>query len=122
MEIVIARESVHDGGTFGTLTLNVGGLALSTLEPAPAVLPAGSYAAERYESPHLGRTVVRLLDVPGHDGIEIHNGNYESQTHGCVLVGLSAGVDYLNFSDAALNTLITALDDSPITVTVHDAP
>ena len=34
-----------------------------------------------------------LMDVPGHQGIEIHWGNYPDSSRGCILVGMSQSMD-----------------------------
>jgi len=122
MKIIIQRGGERSGSTFGTLTLDGGGLTLDTLEPAPPVTPAGTYNAGAFYSEHFGREVIRLQNVPGHEGIEIHPGNYPGQTHGCVLVGTSAGDGYVNDSQHALSLLFAALGPEPWTVEYHDAP
>jgi len=69
-------------------------LVPATLEPSPPDLPAGTYPARLYASPHFGYPVYRLYDVPGHDAIELHKGNLPKDTHGCVLLGGVFGLVY----------------------------
>jgi hypothetical protein len=49
-------------------------------------IPEGRYTARRRSSPKYGNHIW-LTDVPNRDMILIHNGNYNNQTHGCILVG-----------------------------------
>ena len=46
-----------------------------------------------YDPPHFGRIMPLLMDVPGHQGIEIHWGNYPDNSRGCILVGMSQSMD-----------------------------
>lgn len=74
--------------TYGQLLLD-GVHECETLEPCPFDIPAGTYQVVKYNSPKFKMPVPRVLDVPGHEGIEIHPGNYAHDTAGCVLVGLA---------------------------------
>jgi hypothetical protein len=38
-------------------------------------------------SPSKQRLLLRLMDVPGFDGILIHRGNTEDDSSGCIIVG-----------------------------------
>jgi hypothetical protein len=79
-----------------------------------AILP-GTYTVMAYHSPHLGRRVLSVLNVPGRENIEVHPLNKVSETEGCIGVGhfwspqglLSMSVDALDellaFCDAAWN-------------------
>lgn len=50
-------------------------------------IPAGIYKVIVNLSARFKKFMPRLLDVPGFDGILIHGGNTEEDTHGCILVG-----------------------------------
>lgn len=52
-------------------------------------LPNGIYTCTRYMSPKHGYVVFLVNDVPGHDHIEFHIGNYNRDSIGCILVGRS---------------------------------
>lgn len=56
-----------------------------------ALIPAGVYTCKPYSSAKYP-DVYEICDVPGRTYILIHAGNFEADTTGCVLVGLSAGV------------------------------
>ncbi len=99
MKLTLKRSIYLPQGTLGHLFLN-GAPFCSTLErPAPQFpadvhcIPEGTYRVTIYDSPHFGRLMPLLMDVPGHSGIEIHWGNYPLDSKGCVLVGDSQSVD-----------------------------
>jgi len=50
-------------------------------------IPRGRYRVTMEMSPHFGRRLPYLHDVPGFTGILIHNGTNPGHTLGCVLVG-----------------------------------
>lgn len=54
-------------------------------------VPAGTYIAERYFSPHHQRVVFRLIDVPDRDDCEIHIANLPEDLRGCVALGREFG-------------------------------
>lgn len=49
-------------------------------------IPDGRYTVKKRTSTKYGKHLW-ISDVPNRDMILIHTGNYNSQTHGCVLVG-----------------------------------
>lgn len=53
-------------------------------------IPAGTYPCIVSRSPHFGE-VYHVQKVKARDSILIHVGNTTKDTHGCILVGLSAG-------------------------------
>lgn len=57
--------------------------------PEETAIPAGRYRVHRTWSPRYQRLVMELQNVPGFRGIRIHSGNGESDTAGCLLVGLA---------------------------------
>ena len=80
--------------------------------PAPAkprAIPAGTYPWVKYMSPHFGFEVVAVLNVPDFFGVEIHPGNFPADTHGCTIVGATAGVDFVGFSKEAFVELMGKL-------------
>ncbi len=56
-----------------------------------SLIPAGVYKCKHYDSAKYP-DVFEICDVPGRTKILIHAGNFEGDTTGCVLVGLSAGI------------------------------
>lgn len=50
-------------------------------------IPFGRYEIEMRMSPHFGRILPHIMNVPGFDGILMHPGTTSEDTLGCVLVG-----------------------------------
>src|SRR5438445_11389781 len=92
MKLTIKRDIKAASGTMGILYLD-GSLAGYTLElpvrdgkPGSAI-PCGTYQVNLWNSPHFGRQMPLLVEVPGRSEIEIHWGNEVVDTRGCILVG-----------------------------------
>lgn len=96
------------------------------LEPFDSI-PAGYYQLKKYPSPSMKRIVLLYENVPGRSFIEIHAGNFRSDTKGCQLVG--SGVQDINDdglrdvvnSNATLDKLLSLLPDS-IQIDVFENP
>ena len=91
--ITIKREGDTGKSTYGALYVN-GKRVCYTLEDScvhgtgPGCgIPAGKYPVVYTKSLSLGKRTLRLLGVPGRDGILIHSGNSSDDCRGCVLVG-----------------------------------
>jgi hypothetical protein len=90
MDVVLKRVETNKDGIFGELYDNLGNLLAFTLEhnyDGKAVIPSGSFSCLRRVSPHFGYELFCLENVPGHDFVEIHPGNIQSDSHGCILIG-----------------------------------
>ncbi|SRR5260221_10959694 len=55
-------------------------------ERGVSCIPIGTYTCKRIQSPKFGNTF-QVMSVPGRNAIEIHKGNIEDNTHGCILIG-----------------------------------
>jgi hypothetical protein len=62
-----------------------------TLEPEQFDIPVGTYTCEIYTAGAHPYHVFQVMNVPGHSYIEIHIGNWASDTKGCILLGLWFG-------------------------------
>lgn len=98
MKLTLRRNPPTSDGVFGKLHVPGHG-ALVTLEEdwhdnqrRVSSIPAGTYTLRRYRSPKRGYDVFMLVGVPGRSAIEIHSGNTEEDTEGCILLGLRYGV------------------------------
>jgi Family of unknown function (DUF5675) len=139
VKAALVSEPSTGQGTFGTLTLE-GGWTCRTVElpwkdnqRGISCIPAGTYQASVVHSPHLNRDVYMLANVPGRQEIEIHNGNfagdeslgYESQVHGCILVGRTVAV--LGGQRGVTSSVVTLADfmrvmaGRPLEITVERA-
>lgn len=93
--VTLTRDVTNNYGTFGILYFD--GLKLLTLEPVKPIINLGNYLltftfSPRFSSkqPYCKFNGVPLVNgVSGHEGVRIHVGNYQSETQGCILVGLS---------------------------------
>lgn len=60
--------------------------------PNHSAIPAGTYKFRIAYSPKRGMNVIWIDDVPNFNAIQIHIGNFPSNTQGCILVGF--GTEY----------------------------
>jgi hypothetical protein len=92
MDLLLVRREYLDCGIFGEI--DCGSLYFFTLEHSydkKPIVPAGTYKCTRFDSPKFGYQTFMLNDVPGHDHILIHIGNYNHDSEGCILIGLALG-------------------------------
>jgi len=68
-------------------------------------IPAGTYGVIVTHSPHFGRDLPLLVNVPGFEGVRIHPGNTAADTEGCILVGMDKGADSIGRSRLAFDAL-----------------
>lgn len=104
MNIKLQRESLTELSTAGTLYVN-DAKECFTLEDkmrqvegrpvqewkvkAETAIPIGTYKVIIAPSPKRGgRLMPLLLNVPGFTGIQIHSGNTNEDTEGCILLGV----------------------------------
>lgn len=84
--IILKHVASNASGTTGVLVGKDQWPAGVTLEPPDTIIPPGIYDVVPYFSPAHQHTCFLLKDVPGHDGVEMHIGNYLKDTKGCILV------------------------------------
>lgn len=73
-------------------------------------IPEGRYELTLYDSPRFKMKVPLLGNVPGHSYVEIHPGNFEIDTHDCLLPGITYGLDYVGASRDAFDKLFPLID------------
>lgn len=96
MDLILTDRTIQPDGCFGVMRQPDGAYVCDTLEHAypdgangwTVKIPPGTYRVTRYLSPARGYQVWLLHDVPGHTAIEIHKGNWNADSDGCILVGL----------------------------------
>jgi hypothetical protein len=76
-------------GTPGILLMNNDWPLCLTLEPEQPIISLGLWEVQKTFSPKFQKELFEIQNVPGHEGIRFHSGNYVSDTQGCILVGLS---------------------------------
>ena len=77
-----------------------------------SAIPRGTYKVIINFSNRFQKLMPQVLDVPGFSGIRIHPGNSSSDTHGCLLVGLTRSLDYISNSRAAFLRLMDRLEEA----------
>src|SRR5262245_31373854 len=105
-ELTVARQYGSSKCTMGYLAAN-SKIICYTLEPPwkdnkndVSSIPAGKYSGTlRYD--HTDRWRIELQNVPKRTNVQIHIGNYPSNTLGCILVGKKATVDKCQVLDSA---------------------
>lgn len=101
MKFTLNRTEVGPFGQFGVLTDEKGKFVAHTLEHAYPVIdqylpkvPAGVYTCllgQHQLSTGPAFAAYELQNVPNHQGILLHPGNTQSDSHGCILLGLEKG-------------------------------
>lgn len=90
MIYTLTRITSGYNGTLGAITDETGHELCKTCERPPTgphpCVPEGTYTFELYASPTKGQVWI-TQDVPGRSDIEIHAGNDENDSLGCILVG-----------------------------------
>lgn len=95
--LVLTRTQANADGVFGTLMARSGHVFLTCEDdwkenqPGESCIPTGTYPIKRRWSPKHGGPVFEVENVPGRSDIEIHAGNTENDTLGCILLGLTLG-------------------------------
>ena len=109
-ELKLFREIISNKAVLGTLNLNNIELCKTLENPwlgnatNISCIPEGKYIVKKYNSEKYPN-VWELQDVENRTYILIHNGNIESETEGCILVGSKFG--FLGDDLAVLNSLAT---------------
>ena len=83
-------------------------------------IPTGEYKVEITYSPKFKRNLPLICNVKGFIGIRIHNGNDNSHTEGCILVGNNKVKGKVIDSIATTNKLMRVLEreKAPITIKI----
>jgi hypothetical protein len=135
MEITVLRKYFSEKSTIGELLIQNKRFCF-TLEdrvregpkvPKETAIPEGRYQVIIDFSNRFQRDMPHILDVPGFEGIRIHSGNTDKDTEGCLLLGLTRGVDFVGNSKTAFGMffefLKSALTRESVYVTItHEEP
>lgn len=109
IEIKRDRMMLSAKAIFGEIYVNRIKMGVTLELPHGQCIPAGTYNAGIYPSPKYGRMVIMLKNVPGRTNIEIHHGNYVTDTTGCILVGVSRHGNTIWHSVTTLDKIINSL-------------
>ena len=128
MNIHLKRNSFTKDGIFGQFLDDSGSHLCYTLEHAyeqpdgtyAPKIPVGEYACvfgqhELHSGPI---QTFEVTNVPGHQGILIHNGNFNADSEGCILVGESVTDIMVSNSRAALSIFLARMGQKNFTLEV----
>lgn len=131
MKLLVNRNTFTSLSTEGTLSVD-GQFSGFTLEPPkrdekPRAIPLGTYDVTIRYSPKHGRLIPHVENVPGFEDIEIHIGNWPSDTLGCLLIGQKEGTDFVGGSKPEFDELFRRMTEAkafgePITITYVEEP
>lgn len=110
--IVLQRGLRNEYGTFGEM-LDKASILCKTLERIwlknannISCIPTGAYKCVPDYTAKFPYKHYLLLNVRDRVAVKIHRGNWITDTHGCILVGLKATTKGIEQSKAALDMLI----------------
>lgn len=86
----------------------------------PYCIPCGTYPLVMQWSERFQRITPRLQDVPDFNAVEIHPGNFPSDTEGCLLVGQTRQPDFVGNSDLAFDALLSKILGERLTITYQE--
>jgi len=120
MNLILRRVEYGSNFTVGRLYVSdvYECFTLEDVERAPGVkvhgataIPAGTYPVIIDYSPHFGKDLPHIMDVPMFSEIRIHWGNTDLNTDGCILVGTTwAGGDFIGNSVKAFDHLLPQIE------------
>ena len=132
MELTVNRKISDDKSVEGDFLID-GVVQFHTIErpwlngantPDLACILPGTYSVIIDFSPHFGRNMPHILNVPGRAEIRIHPANRASQLEGCIAIGMIEGSDYIGESDVAFGkffpVLKAALTLSQVSITIQN--
>jgi hypothetical protein len=86
-------------------------------------IPTGRYQVLITQSARFKRLLPFIMNVPGFEGIRIHPGNSDIDTHGCLLPGNKYSKDYVSESRLAFDKLYqlikTGLSKGNVFITIE---
>lgn len=123
MVLTLTRFFRNKEYTLGVIT-NESGWVCNTLElPYRAnqenisCIPAGEYNVIPYKSKKHG-DIFLLENVPNRTFIEIHPGNTDKDTNGCILPGGMFGTNRILYSTVSLQKIRTIVENKPFILKV----
>jgi hypothetical protein len=128
MNLTLKRQSFNSWGIISELTEANGEEVAVTLEHAYQSptgylpkLPDGTYTCvlgTHQLSSGGPQSLYEITNVPGHQGILMHVGNYNRDSEGCVLVGTALGQECITGSKTALGKFMELQGGENFTLTV----
>jgi hypothetical protein len=116
MTLTLVRNDFTPDGIFGILQDASGKLVLVTLEHSydnKPKLPDGTYTCVKgihRLHDNVPFEAYEVMNVPGHTGILAHIGNYNSDSDGCILLGMERNNIMITHSMIAFSKFMALLD------------
>ena len=121
MLIKVQRHWYSDKSTIGVMSID-GVKCCFTLEDkvrddgvkveGKTAIPAGEYDVLIDYSNRWKKLMPHILNVPGFEGVRIHGGNRDTDTTGCLLVGMNKGFDEIYNCRTVYNYIFTKLQSA----------
>lgn len=118
-ELLVNREKQTDDATLGQFYWQETFLYYSCEPLQRAVkimgetaIPCGRYQILMQFSPHFGKEMPHLQDVPDFIGVMIHPFNFPTESEGCIGIGLIPFTDGVGDSKAAFNDFVPRLEQA----------
>ena len=113
MHLVVTRQWFTELSTGSEVAID-GDFFCYGLEPPnrsykPCCIPPDTYQLELLPSHRFQMLTPHVMDVAGFEGVELHPGNYPTDTEGCLLVGLTREEDFVGESRDAFMELMEKL-------------
>lgn len=135
MELMVNREVFTEDSSLGSLFIDdqfecytledkyreITGEPVETWKvKGETAIPLGRYAIQLLNSYRFQMVTPHLMNVPGFTAIEIHPGNTNKDTEGCILVGNQRNEDSISNSRLAFGALMAKLQvaNGPIFITI----
>lgn len=125
---LLLKRTVHsDRSTIGELSVD-GRIICYTLEDVEreakiagkTAIPKGVYDVTVTMSSRFKKLMPLIENVPGFSGVRIHSGNTAEDTEGCILVGLTKGVDFIGNSRIAFDRVFLKIHSAEkVTLTIE---
>ena len=120
MQVKVIRKEFTDKSTIGELFIDNNFFCYTLEDKVRAInepkvygqtaIPKGKYEVIINYSNRFKQQMPLLLKVQGFEGIRIHKGNTDVDTHGCILLGKSKSKDFIGLSNVAYNEFMTMLN------------
>lgn len=97
-------------------------LKMNDKQAKPYCIPAATYQATKYMSPHFNMQVISILNVPDFTNVEVHPGNDPGDTDGCIVVGSTHSLDFVSSSKTTFATLMSFIPDGNFEFDILNGP
>jgi len=129
MKLVVIRNTFTEISSIGDLLIDneyfchtLEDAVRETKIPGQTAIPYGSYNVITNYSNRFKRIMPLIENVPGFEGVRLHNGNTSDQTEGCLLLGFKKAKDFVGQSKLAfaafMEKLQAGLEEGKVRITI----